>query len=499
MVSWRRALVAGGAATLAALSCGRDKDPSPGEVMVQVTTDLQVPGDLDRLQVVVSANGVTQLNTSSTLGPNGLQLPATFGVIAGAGVAPSTPATIDVIGYRANAPQIVNEAVVTIPESGIVVLQMPLDFLCLGNLKSNPAAADSGLPVDGGLASGVAPYVPDCESGYTCSAGSCAPDMVSPSSLPVFIPGQTSGGSATLDAGACFSVTSCFATSAPVTPGPGCTIHVPSALELNFAIVTSTNGMGEGTCLGETCLVPLDEGPGGWTLSGNTVTLPTAVCTNHEQVVKSAICPSKAAAMPVCAGRAGALPDGGPPTGTPDATMHERDSGARDAMGGNRDAQADGPVTSGSSSSGQTMSSGSGTGSSTPTETGGTSSTGPSETTTSTTGPPATTGTTIGTTTVSPSSSGTSTESSSSHTTTESTSFSSFSSTQPTTQSTMFSSFSASTGTASTGSCDTQHDAGHEAGESDSSGSNSTGTTVGTQTMMCPIPGRVPGGASQCQ
>ncbi len=344
MVSWRRVAIVGGAGLVALLSCDRDKDATPGEVMVEVTSDLQVPQDLSSIQIVVSANGVTQLDQTSALGPDDLQLPATFGVIAGANVAPSTPAKIDVIGYRTSAsgaplPQIVNEAVVTIPESGIVLLRMPLDYLCLNQLKANPAASDAGSRGDGG-GSSAAPYVPSCPAGETCLAGACVPETVTSGSLPAFAPDEVTSGqySAAADTGACFNVATCFARAVAVMPGGApCSFAVPSGLaagDLNVAIETSTTSAGEGTCLSDgACLVPLDEGPGGWTLSGETVDLPVAVCATRAKVVVSGACGSKASATPLCTGAAGTLPDAGHAARSDagDATVRPHDGGKGDA------------------------------------------------------------------------------------------------------------------------------------------------------------------------
>ncbi len=304
-------------------ACDRDKAATPGEVMVEITTNLDVPSDLNSVQIVVSANGVTELNETVTVGPNSLALPATVGVVVGSGVDPSTPAKIDVIGYRSMAPQVLAEAVVTIPETGVVVLRMPLDALCLGQFVKNPAAGDGGFARDGGSSSAT-PYVPSCPKGETCVEGTCQNETVSPGSLSPFDPSDLGGGAdATFDGapGQCFGVNQCFgangslATEAAATVVNGqCTLSTPTQ-NLNIATGLPPGASPDaGLCSppGEP-LAPLPKATGataGWTaLSSSSVALPAAVCKNSCTVFVSHVCPSMTAATPLCT--AGFRDDGG--------------------------------------------------------------------------------------------------------------------------------------------------------------------------------------------
>jgi len=306
----RRALVGvatGLACSVVALACDREKAATPGEVMVEVTTNLAVPQDLSSIQILVSSNGVTQLDQTNAVGPGNLALPATFGVVVGPTADPSAPAKIDVIGYRNDAngkalPQIVNEAIVTIPESGIVLLRMPLDYLCLGQFIANPAAKDGGVGADGGSTS-VAPYISSCATGESCQAGTCQPETMPSSALPVFAPTEVYGGGGGPDSGACFDVVQCFGGTSQVVPvtliDGGCQLTTTLA-NLNVAIET-TNGLG--VCApGGGCFAVLDEvtsGALGWSsVSNGNIALPPVVC--GEKIVVSHTCASKTADVPVC-------------------------------------------------------------------------------------------------------------------------------------------------------------------------------------------------------
>jgi hypothetical protein len=391
--------------------------------MVEITSDLAVPSDLNSVQIVVSANGVTQLDQTTALGPGNLSLPATIGVIVGPNADPATPARIDIIGYRSTVngvalPQVVNEAVVTIPETGIVLLRMPLDYLCLNQFKANPSATDAGS--DAGGEGTSAPYVPSCPSGETCVAGACTPDSVPASTLPAYSPSQLFGGGLTADSGTCFDVSTCFATTTTLAlpAGSPCTIPLPAdvnAADVNVAILTSTDSDGEGVCLEDgDCLVPLDEGSGGFTVSGKTVTLPAAVCSLATKVVVSPSCPSKTAADPLCAGSGGTLND---------ASTRPHDAGGPDATLVGHDAGVDGMAAStsrASSRSETTSSSGEPTGTTGPSS--GSSETAPPSSSTGTSSPSESTSTMPSSSATSSSTFSSSIEPSSSTTTTSNTS-----------------------------------------------------------------------------
>jgi hypothetical protein len=324
--------------------------------MVEVTSDMPIPQYLDEIQIRVTSNGVPQLAGDYSLtGGASLAIPATLGVVVGAGANPSAPAKIDVVGLLAGTAKVINEAIVTIPETGIVLLRMPLEYLCLDKVAST-GKTDS-------------PYAPDCPPNESCQEGVCAPDTVSGSSLPTYDPGEVFGGASGPGKGDCFTVNTCFAKTKNVTPvdpsGGGCSFTLPSgynAANLNVAVSSTV-----GCTAGKTCIFPLDQSPvTGWTLTGNVVTVPAGLCMSPlPSVIVSDECPSKLPSVPLCGPDSSVSLDGSVPDGhsadaghvitpdddsgeeddanPPDAPTREDDSGeppedsGRDAGGGEHD------------------------------------------------------------------------------------------------------------------------------------------------------------------
>ncbi len=285
-----------GRASCCVLLASCTKGKPAGELVVVVTTDLSVPKDIDALHANVSlASGQTLLNQDSPLGPAGLRLPATLGVVAG----PDTkaPVTIQVSGVRNGATRLTRQAVVTVPTDRVATLSMPLDWLCIGV---------------------------SCRAGETCQAGACASATAVPDDLPV---SGTEGGTA--DAGdACFDTTACFESAVlwPMPLGPDCAVPWSRwGARLNVALVIAG---GDGICGAGSCLVPLDaEGPEGWQASadGTRIELPLAACSNGavravevstaclKKRTTSVTCPG--ATVPNAGGGCLADPDGGCPDG----------------------------------------------------------------------------------------------------------------------------------------------------------------------------------------
>jgi hypothetical protein len=314
------------------LATGCGSGSPPGELVVEVVTDMSLPKDIDSVRVqILGTNGVTYNDQTYTVGPDGLHIPATIGILAGN---PTATALVRVTAIHNNQALILREATSEVPSDHQALLRLPLEFLCTGS------ATDTSM-----LGSPSTDTIQDnCPSGQTCILGTCSPSTVSVATLPPYNAANVFGGGDGGGNGNCFDTVSCFASPLTVTPGSGCTVALPAgvnAADINVALeTTGANVPGICNATGQ-CFVPVDmSATEGWTLSGSTLTLPPGVCTPFKKttpftVVLSSSCPSKVPQIPTCgpwssAGNAEHTLDGG--------VLRGRDGGAKDAA---RDATLD--------------------------------------------------------------------------------------------------------------------------------------------------------------
>ncbi|MDP9149659.1 MAG: hypothetical protein M3O36_06935, partial [Myxococcota bacterium] len=192
------ALLAGVLVCCGVASCRTSKPP--GELVVLVTTDLSVPKDIDTLHVNVSlAGGQSLLSHDYALGPTGLKLPATLGVVTGPHT--TAPVTIQVSGLLQGSTRVARETVVTLPTDRMAMLPMPLEWLCIGV---------------------------SCHSGETCRAGTCV-SATAPAIPKDYLRASGDAGGTADGGGACFDTAACFE-SATLWPAPfraDCTVSRP--------------------------------------------------------------------------------------------------------------------------------------------------------------------------------------------------------------------------------------------------------------------------------
>ncbi|MEO7034217.1 MAG: hypothetical protein ABI548_10020 [Polyangiaceae bacterium] len=284
---------------LSLLALGSCSNSGHGEVLLVVSTDLSLPADLDWLDW-----SVTRISDSTKITQGSLPLdafntlPATLAIVSGAEGAESVLVKLDGrSGGSGGALRVHREAQLTIPDAGVKMLRMPLNWLCSdANLKTA------------------------CADGLTCQAGSCVNSRVT-TALPDYVP---------IDKSKCFDVRACTLEAWPwreapptIDPTNGDCIMAADALfgpklSVNVALVINTPLVGNaGVCAanGDTstgakgdCFVPLnqDDTPDGWRFEQNAqgqtvVRLPPAVCDASASgpVKKVAVSPSRTSDCPV--------------------------------------------------------------------------------------------------------------------------------------------------------------------------------------------------------
>jgi hypothetical protein len=263
--------------------------------MVEVTSDMVVPNDIDTLTWSVTIGDAGAPFQSGTVDLNSSTLPATLAIVSG----PETPAsvTVQVEGLHAGTLRVHREAQLSnVPtEPGEVKqLVMPLNWLCTHD--ANPSLS--------------------CVGGQTCQAGACVTDAIDVSNLPAY----------SAPDGTCFNVKACFPPAITQTGilagsgGPGaCTISTETldglGGDVNVALIVTTSQIGNyGACgIEGSCLIPLAHGaPEGWTMltddAGATfISLPPAVCTDQGSTLGGLLvapatssCPSKLLESSTC-------------------------------------------------------------------------------------------------------------------------------------------------------------------------------------------------------
>jgi hypothetical protein len=257
--------------------------------MVVVTTDLSLPGDLDRLLWRVSRDGSVASSGEVPL-TSFDSLPATIS-IAGS---QEQSVRVEVEGLRDGKSRVRRSAAFDLPDEGVKELRLPLNFLC------SDALGDES-----------------CGTGATCQAGRCVPEAQDSRDFLPFTPPPS---------GACFDAGACIVDNSISIPTPmldrdsGDCVLIGGSLSgdgnVNAAIVVDTSVVGNyGVCgAAASCVVPLERGePEGWELKLDdrqrllSIRLPEVICEElgHSvlrlQTAKvSADCPMKEPDLPLC-------------------------------------------------------------------------------------------------------------------------------------------------------------------------------------------------------
>jgi hypothetical protein len=289
--AWSSAVAAGVAFVL--IACGAVKQR--GELMLAMQTDLELPKDVDSVRIEVTSFGKTLFAQDYPVGPDGVKIPATLGVV-GDPSSPSTPVEVRVIASQSGTLRVLRNVTTTVPADRTAILRMPLAWLCW-----NQVTTDSTNTAQS-----------SCPTGQTCVAGECTSNLVNSDDLKDFDPAAVFGGSGDATGGACFDTVACFAQGfVAAVDDTDCSILKPAASGAGINVGMIRNLGSAGICGSEACYVPLDEDPTeGWVDAGDKIMLPPAVCNRLTApatpklaiagVVVTTSCPTKTSSTPTC-------------------------------------------------------------------------------------------------------------------------------------------------------------------------------------------------------
>lgn len=241
------------------------KDP-PGEIVLSFQTDMSVPKDVSSVVLSITSTGRTLFEESYAVGPTGVKLPSTFGVVEGE---KDDPITVRLIALKGTKPVVLREVVTKIPKGRVAGMKMPIEWLCYGE---SSVKGDIRVAAEN-----------QCPSGQTCSAGSCVPSDSFPLDDPYDAKAVFGGGDDRGQGGSCFATESCFASTktvqvAPIDDGTTCSFTLDGVRNVALEPEDGTTGIGTGPNGGAPFLIPLDQGKSGFELQGSRVSLPRAVC-----------------------------------------------------------------------------------------------------------------------------------------------------------------------------------------------------------------------------
>lgn len=257
-----------------------------GELVLSFDTDMSIPKDVTHVVVSVTSSGRTIFEDTYAVGPTGVKLPSTLGILEGV---KDEPITIRIIALRGRIPTVVRESVSKVPRGRVAGLKIPIEWLCTGedNVQGTTKETATGT----------------CPAGETCSAGSCVPATDVTLDDPYDVTAIFGGGDERGNGGTCFPVERCFdeALTIDVTP-------VANDADCTFLLEGATNvGLvppdGSGVLAGRRAVIPLAEGTRGFRRDGAKVHLPKAVCARAAKgtkVVASRSCPPKTNRVPNC-------------------------------------------------------------------------------------------------------------------------------------------------------------------------------------------------------
>lgn len=259
-----------------------DKVNQPGQLMVAVQTDMALPKDVDRVRIEIVSFGQLQFGNEYEVGPAGLKIPATLGVVAGKNA--NAPVTIRVIAKKGTEAKVLREVVTTVPTSRTALLRIPIQWLCFEqNIKQTANQVETTCPTD-----------------QTCSEGICQDAHVDSSTLPDYAPAEVFGGGSENGDGQCYDTLSCMNPSQDVQLDANCSFAIAGDVT-NLNVALHLPPTGQGICDSVNCFVPLDgTSATGWKYANGRVTLPRAVCQKKYNVAASLRCPTKSEKTPTC-------------------------------------------------------------------------------------------------------------------------------------------------------------------------------------------------------
>ena len=289
--AWSAAATASVAFVL--FACGSVKQR--GELMLAMQTDLELPKDVDTVRIEVTAYGKSLFAQNYAVGPGGVKIPATLGIV-GDPSSPGSPIEVRVIASQAGTYRVLRDVTTTVPPDRTAILRMPLAWLCWNQVTADSTnTAQSTCPAD-----------------QTCIAGECVANALDSTELADFDPTQVFGGSSDASGGACLDTIACFANGVIADVDTSdCSIPTPTSTGAGLNVAMIRQPGVPGICSSEACYVPLDEDPQeGWTNTGTKIMLPPAVCNRLTApatpklsilgVVVTTSCATKTASVPTC-------------------------------------------------------------------------------------------------------------------------------------------------------------------------------------------------------
>lgn len=270
-------------------------------IVVAVQPEMPAPGEIDGIEIEVQRGSNFPFFQPYELDPS-TRLPGTLTLTDDEGD-PKKPVTITIRARRQGKEVVLRRSTLGFSEEKTKLLRMPLRYGCWG-------------------------FADACPAGESCKAGACAPDLVDPETLPVFLMQQVFGARTS----GCFDVAKCMAggVDIPVASLSGCTIPVGEASNFNLALKWSRSTGTASTIVDEDA----DEG---WERDGAGVRLSPGLCAavKRGEVTRatwSAACAPKQTLQPPCQ------------DGAPGGSV---DTGSGGASGGEPPAGGSGGVTGG--------------------------------------------------------------------------------------------------------------------------------------------------------
>ncbi len=283
-----RGVLFGALALGAAPSCSAKKNT---EIMVSVQTDLRIPKDINAITIRVLSRGAVQYQSAHEVGPTGVHLPATIGLVP-KDDGDLQPIEVQLIGQygneadtRVRAEKVLRKVRMTFARNRVGLVRIPLKFVCYEH--------------------------EDCGEGKTCIAGACeTTPLIEGATMPEYTPEAVYGAGGSLGtSGTCWDAPTCLASAVDVsaTADP-CVFALPDASagkSISIAIATGPGGLGY--CAGGMCRVPLDLEAEGWSWtdeSHKTIRLAQGICTkvttSKLRVQATDACATKTPDLPMC-------------------------------------------------------------------------------------------------------------------------------------------------------------------------------------------------------
>jgi Leucine-rich repeat (LRR) protein len=293
-------------------ACSGSSAPPKGQVMVALSTDMSIPKDVSRIRVRVKLGAEVRYEYDYIIAPDGqFHIPGTVAVVEGS--TPNPVVTVEVIGLQTQAGKLkartFGKAITSIPRERIALLQMPVQWLCDGQVA------------DIGEEDFVSTCEPNIETGEetACVAGACQAVEVKSDSLPSYDAALVyGGGDGPDDTNAqCFDTLTCFDLGSDLGQadlGSACSVTLADdGSTPNFALVTSAGSAGichDGGA--QPCYVPLDQDErSGWSFAADApagkrvAVLPASACAalgdgRADSVRVTTACATKTTAAPTC-------------------------------------------------------------------------------------------------------------------------------------------------------------------------------------------------------